>query len=48
MYSAQWILGIIVLLRCLLLAIGIEVVTWGLRNLQYWAWVTGIVISAIL
>jgi len=42
-----WIFGILMLLLCILLAIGIEVVTWGLRNLQYWAWVTGIVISAI-
>lgn len=29
-------------------AIGVEIVVWGLRKLDYWAWIAGIVICGLL
>lgn len=32
----------------LAVAVGVEVVVWGLKKLEYWAWVVGIVICGML
>lgn len=36
------VFGVFGLLFCLALAIGIEVVAWGLRKRKFWAWVAGL------
>jgi hypothetical protein len=40
-------LGVFTLIFSLLLAVGVEVIVWGLRKLKYWAWIAGIVVCAL-
>lgn len=40
-------LSVLIFVLFLLLAVGVEVVVWGLRKLKYWAWIVGIVICAL-
>lgn len=40
------IFGLFFALICIGLAIGVELVTWHLTKLRYWAWITAIVICA--
>jgi hypothetical protein len=39
--------GIISCLLCIALAIGVEIVVWGLTKLKYWAWIVGIMICGL-
>lgn len=39
--------GVVIFALFLLLAVGVEVVVWGLKKLRYWAWIVGIVVCAL-
>jgi hypothetical protein len=41
------VVGLVMLVTCVALAIGIEVVAFGLRRRKFWAWVAGLCIFGL-